>query len=230
MRQRALAALAAILAAVALGACGGGTEYDASGRPPGGNDAAEGGAHAGHGGAAGAEQGAAAEGGAHAGHGGASGERGDDAAEDMADMEVLAISESEDLRVELHAMAPELFYVSEGDGLRPHRPTKDDDAHLMVTLADRSSGIRLPDATVTLRLSDAGGATAFEGPLYPMVGRGMGLHYGENVDVDAPGTYEVRLTVGPPRVGRHRAVAEAWTRTVTIRQKVRYDGTAFTKA
>jgi uncharacterized protein involved in high-affinity Fe2+ transport len=147
----------------------------------------------------------------------------------MEDMEILAVSETDDLRVELHAMAPELFYVSEGDRLRPQRPTQADDAHLMVTVADKASGVRLPDATVTVRLTDEGGATAFEGPLYPMVGRGMGLHYGENVDVEAAGVYDVLLTVGPPRVGRHRAVAKAWNRTTTIRQKVRYDGAAFSK-
>lgn len=146
------------------------------------------------------------------------------AASEMEGMVTLATSEQGDLETELHAMPPERFFVSEGDALREQKPASTDDAHLMVTLADQQSGVRLPDATVTVRITDRAGATAFEGPLYPMVGRGMGLHYGENVKLGKPGTYDVQLTIGPPRVGRHRAVAKAWTTTRKITQQVKFDG------
>lgn len=147
---------------------------------------------------------------------------------DMGGMTKLAETDpTSDLDVGLFAMPPETFYVSEGDGLRKQAPAKTDDAHLMVTLADKESGVRLPDATVTAQVLDAKGATAFEGPLYPMVGRGMGLHYGENVDVGAPGDYDVKLTIGPPRVGRHRAVQNAWSKTTKVVQKVTFDGKKF---
>ena len=147
---------------------------------------------------------------------------------EMSGMKKLSQSDpASDLDVGLFAMPPERFYVSEGDGLREQTPAKGDDAHLMVTLADKESGVRLPDATVTARVVDAKGATAFEGPLYPMVGRGMGLHYGENVDVGEPGEYDVKLTVGPPRVGRHKAVENAWSKTTKVDQKVTFDGKTF---
>lgn len=143
---------------------------------------------------------------------------------DMAGMVKLADSKTGDLDVGLLAMPPETFYVSEGDGLRKQAPTKTDNAHLMVTVADKVSQVRLPDASVTAKVAGADGRVAFEGPLYPMVGRGMGLHYGENVAFGTPGDYAVTLTVGPPRVGRHRAVENAWTKTVKVTQKVRFDG------
>lgn len=206
--------LAAMVAAcaVALAGCAGGTTYDESGSPPADTGAAAG--HAGHGGG-----GAGSE---HAGHGGAAAGDGPGATGEMA---VLARTETSDLAVELHAMAPELFYVSEGEGLRPQRPSRGDDVHLMVTLADRESGVRLPDATVTARVVAQGGATVFEGPLYPMVGRGMGLHYGENVPLGRPGRYDVTLVIGPPRIGRHRAVRDAWDETTRVERSFAFDGT-----
>jgi hypothetical protein len=242
-----LIALAVIV--TALAGCAGGTMYE-DGQPPAGAAAA--GGHAGHGGGEAApttgahgdgEHGAgdeaaaaegetpaddAASGGGHAGHGGA--ETGDAApagdGEDMADMVVLAETETKDLSVELHAMPPELFYVSEGDDFRPQEPSPKDSAHLMVSVSDKESGVRLPDATVTVRITDQSGATAFEGPLYPMVGRGMGLHYGENVQLADAGRYEIELVIGPPRVGRHRAVQNAWNETTSIKQTIEFDGKA----
>ena len=144
-------------------------------------------------------------------------------------MVTLAETTEEDLEVQLHAMPPERFFVSEGDAMREQKPTDGDDAHLMVTLADAESGVRLPDATVTARVMDGKEQTTFEGPLYPMVGRGTGLHYGENVVVGEPGEYTVELTIGPPRVGRHRAVETAWSKTRKITQQVSFDGKALGK-
>lgn len=149
--------------------------------------------------------------------------------DEMAGMVTLAETMQEDLEVQLHAMPPELFFVSEGDGMREQTPTEGDDAHLMVTLADAASGVRLPDATVTARVMDGNEQTSFEGPLYPMVGRGMGLHYGENVVIGAPGDYTVELTIGPPRVGRHRAVETAWSKTRKVTQQVTFDGKVLAK-
>ena len=211
-KHRTLAIAASLML---LGAAGCGTADEDAADAPGGA-------------ATSAQQSAAGSGdGKHAQH---KGESGDSDADEMAGMETLATSEQRDLRVELHAMPPETFFVSEGDELRRQTPTGQDDVHLMVTVADRESGVRLPDVTVTARVADASGATSFEGPLYPMVGRGMGLHYGENVQVGRAGAYELTLTIGPPRVGRHRAVAGAWRQTIKVTQKVAFDGKALRPA
>lgn len=213
-------------------ACGGGTEYDASGKPPAAEGA--GGGHSGHGsgeapaGATTATAPAEGESGEHSGHsgGGGAAESTDGADSEMEGMVTLAKTETSDLAVELHSMPPELFYVSEGDGFRPQRPSAKDSAHFMVTLADKESAVRLPEATVTTRITGEDGETAFEGPLYPMVGRGMGLHYGENIELPRAGRYTVRLVIGPPRIGRHRAVQKAWNTPARIEQAVEFDGRA----
>lgn len=154
----------------------------------------------------------------------------DEMAAAMASMAELGMTKTDDMTIALMASSAERFFVAEGDRLREQTPSPDDDAHLMVALTDTESGIRLPDATVTARVSDADGETVFEGPLYPMVGRGMGMHYGENVDVGGAGTYEVALVVGSPRVGRHRALEKAWSGTQRARFRIAYDGTTFTPA
>lgn len=153
----------------------------------------------------------------------------DAGADEMDGMVTLAETTEDDLEVQLHAMPPERFFVSEGDDMREQAPTDGDDAHLMVTLADAESGVRLPDATVTARVMDSSEQTSFEGPLYPMVGRGMGMHYGENVVIGEAGDYTVELTIGSPRVGRHRAVADAWSTTRKITQQVSFDGKTLAK-
>ena len=144
----------------------------------------------------------------------------------MPGMATLAQSTSGDMLVGLEAMAPETFFVSEGTRLRRQSPGPDAEQHMMVTLTDRRSGIRLPDATVTLRLATAAGRTVYDGPLYPMIGRGMGMHYGENVPLPTSGTYTAHLVVGPPRIGRHMDSQTAWTRPVRLEQRFSWDGRA----
>ena len=143
----------------------------------------------------------------------------------MGGMSELATATRDDLRVGLEAMAPETFFVSEGARLRRQSPGRDAARHMMVTLSDRASGIRLPDATVTLRLTAPSGRTAFDGPLYPMIGRGMGMHYGENVPLPERGAYRAQLVVGPPRIGRHMDSQTAWTEPVRVDAGFTWDGT-----
>jgi len=140
------------------------------------------------------------------------------------DMTQLAKATQGDEEIVLSAMAPETFYVSDGTGLRKQAPGPDDRAHMMVTVSDRASGIRLPDATVTLRLTGPTGRSVFDGPLYPMIGRGMGMHYGENVPLPQTGRYHASLVVGPSRIGRHRSVRTAWTSAHRIDLAFAWDG------
>lgn len=140
-------------------------------------------------------------------------------------MTQLAKADQGDEEISLSAMTPETFYVSDGTKLRKQAPGPDDKAHMMVTVSDRESGIRLPDATVTLRLTDADGRTVFDGPLYQMIGRGMGLHYGENVPLPQDGRYEATLVVGPSRVGRHQSVQDSWMTTERVKLAFEWNGT-----
>lgn len=146
----------------------------------------------------------------------------------MGDMTVIGSATKGGVKIGIETMAPETFYVANGSGEVKHAPKANDSVHLMVTLADAESGIRLPDASVTVALTGSDGRSSFDGPLYPMIGRGMGLHYGENVAFKAPGTYTLQLVTGPPRIGRHTDTADAWNTTIRQTMKIKWDGKSAT--
>lgn len=148
----------------------------------------------------------------------------------MGEMTVLASATREGVKLGLEAMAPETFFVSDGVDEVEHAPKSNDSVHLMVTLADADSGIRLPDASVTIQVKAPDGTVAFDGPLYPMIGRGVGLHYGENIALPEPGNYSATLVAGPARVGRHTDVKSAWTKTIRLPLRMKWDGTKATAA
>lgn len=139
-------------------------------------------------------------------------------------MRKLADETADGMTVELAAMAPETFFVYDGGGWRRHAPAPDDAAHLMVTLSDAKTGEHLPDATVTARIIGPDGRTVYDAPMYPMIGRGMGLHYGDNVPLPKPGRYTASLVVGPPKVGRHMDLRNAWRQPVRLQETFQWTG------
>lgn len=128
-------------------------------------------------------------------------------------MRQLGSTSAGDEKVELDASEPVTFSVYEGDRLVKHAPRKGENAHVMLTLSDAQSGDRLPDATITLRITDEAGKVVSTGPQYPMIGMGMGIHYGDNVTLPKAGKYVAQLVIGPPRIGRHADVTDRWNTT-----------------
>lgn len=139
-------------------------------------------------------------------------------------MRDLGSATSGDFRADLTAMGPVTFQVSQGDRFVEQRPERGDNAHFMILLSDARSRDRLPDATITLRVRDESGRVVSSGPQYPMIGMGMGIHYGDNVRLPGPGRYEAELVVGPPRIGRHEDVVGRWRTTTRMRIPFRWDG------
>ncbi len=126
------------------------------------------------------------------------------------------------MKLTLETMAPETFYVPDGAGQvkQPDEGRHDPPDGRARRCRERH---RLPDATVTVRITGAAG-TAFDGPLYPMIGRGDGLHYGENIALSTPGDYTVQLVASPPKVGRHTDVEQAWSSTIRTSFAFSWDG------
>lgn len=141
-------------------------------------------------------------------------------------MTPLASTKAGGEEISLTAMAPQTFYVPAGEGLRKQAPAGDDNAHMMVTVADDQTGVRLPDATVTLTVEGPSGKTTFDGPLYEMIGKGMGLHYGENVALAEPGTYTATVIVGAPQVARHANLKNDWRKPEKVQEKFKWNGTS----
>jgi hypothetical protein len=127
--------------------------------------------------------------------------------------------------VELDISEPVTFSVFEGEKLVKHAPRKDQNAHVMLLLSDAETGDRLPDATITLRITDAAGKVVSSGPQYPMIGMGMGIHYGDNVSLPKAGKYVAQLVVGPPRIGRHADTTDRWNTTTRMSIPFTWDGT-----
>ncbi len=129
------------------------------------------------------------------------------------EMQRLGEASAGDQKVELDVSEPVTFSVYEGDRLVKHAPRKGENAHMMLLLSDAKSGDRLPDSTITLRVTDEAGKVVSSGPQYPMIGMGMGIHYGDNVTLPKPGKYVAQLVIGPPRIGRHSDVVDRWNTT-----------------
>lgn len=130
-----------------------------------------------------------------------------------------------DVRVEVAAMKQAVpFTVAEGGKQRKHPPAPGDNAHVMVLVSDAESRDRLPDAAVTAQITGPGGVAVHNGPLYPMIGMGVGLHYGDNMKLAETGSYEAVIVVGPPQVGRHPESVERYDEPVRL--VVPFDWTA----
>lgn len=150
----------------------------------------------------------------HASHGGDHGGHGDHG--DMASVK-LGTKTSGHVRVEVAAMKEAVeFTVAEGGKMRKHPPAPGDNAHVMVLVSDAESRDRLPDAAVTAQITGPGGVAVHNGPLYPMIGMGVGLHYGDNMKLAKSGAYEATIVVGPPQIGRHPESVERYEKPVRL--------------
>lgn len=113
----------------------------------------------------------------------------------------------------------EEFVIPQGTVFRPVTAAPGDSLHLMVDLADRETGQPVPYAAVWATIHDGAGRVVFDERLWPMISPGMGVHYGANVALPAPGRYELRVQVGPPQLARHDEYTSRWMepRTFTAR-------------
>lgn len=207
--RRSAAALAALALAAAATGCGG--DDDATS-----NVSASGTS------AAGATS--SSEHSGHSGHGGSTDAAGGEAA--TVRMQRLGSTSAGDQKVELDVSEPVTFSVYEGERLVKHAPRKGENAHVMLLLSDAQSGDRLPDATITLRITDEAGKVVSSGPQYPMIGMGMGIHYGDNVTIPKAGKYVAQLVIGPPRIGRHSDVTDRWNTTTRASIPFEWKGAA----
>lgn len=199
LSRTSAAALAALALTAGLAGCGGGDDtpsVSASGT------AASGATSGGHGG--GHDGGSAA---------GVPSQAAQEASASSMKMERLGSATAGDQKVELDVSEPVTFSVYEGERLVKHAPRRGENAHVMLLLSDAQSGDRLPDATITLRITDEAGKVVSSGPQYPMIGMGMGIHYGDNVTIPKAGKYVAQLVIGPPRIGRHSDVTDRWNTT-----------------
>lgn len=89
------------------------------------------------------------------------------------------------------------------------RKASESDIHLEAdihAIANNPNGFAegdwMPDLVIKFELRKAGSAKVISGDMMPMVASD-GPHYGDNVKLDGPGKYTLKLTVSPPSANEH---------------------------
>ena len=120
------------------------------------------------------------------------------------------------------------------------RPARNSDVHLEADIKagrDNTNGFAegdwIPYLTVSYQLTHLETKKTQEGDFMPMVAND-GPHYGDNVKLDGPGKYTLKLTISPPSAsptahfGRHvdkETGVGPWFKTFTVEYNFVYAGT-----
>jgi uncharacterized protein involved in high-affinity Fe2+ transport len=136
----------------------------------------------------------------------------------------LASTTWEGMKIEARAMAPVPFVVVTGTSEKVVRPSDREDMHLMVMLTDAETGVDIPYATVWATVRQ-GSKIVYDNRQWPMLSRYMGPHYGNDVALPGPGTYNLSLLIGPPQSARHMEYAKVWLKPHRVEITFKWPGT-----
>lgn len=123
--------------------------------------------------------------------------------------QVLASTTWEGMKITAQAMTAVPFVVYNGTKTTEIKPGPKTSFHLMVMLDDAHTGVPIPYATVWATISKEG-HIYYDDRQWPMLSAYMGPHYGNNVSVPGPGTYDLSLLISPPVSARHIEYAHVW--------------------
>jgi len=99
-------------------------------------------------------------------------------------------------RVRLTYSYPHRFWTVSGRSVSRTSIRDADDVHLMATVWDPETGTAIPEAGVSVEITRDGDLVGQE-VLYPMLSPVMGVHYGDNLDLEkGDGQYDVAVAIG----------------------------------
>jgi uncharacterized protein involved in high-affinity Fe2+ transport len=124
-------------------------------------------------------------------------------------MQALGTAVWQGMKITADAMTPVPFLTYNGTSMQEVKPAKDTSFHLMVLLNDAQTNVVIPYASVWGTITK-GGKTVFDESLWPMISRYTGPHYGNDVSLPGPGTYQVTLLISPPVSARHIEYQDVW--------------------
>lgn len=130
----------------------------------------------------------------------------------------------EGMKISLASSPPARFSLFQGSESRIVEPKPEDSMHLMAVLADDETGERIPYATVWVTITNQDGTVVFDERMWPMISRSMGTHYGINVPLPEPGTYDVQLRIGPPQAARHPEYMDRWQEPYSFATTLDWEG------
>jgi uncharacterized protein involved in high-affinity Fe2+ transport len=126
----------------------------------------------------------------------------------------LGTADWQGMKIAAMAMTPVPFVVDNGESESEVKPTDRTTFHLMVTLNDAITNEPIPYSTVWATIRQHG-KMVFNERQWPMISRYLGPHYGNDVTLPGPGTYQLSLLITPPVAARHMEYAKVWLKPHT---------------
>ncbi|QLH81583.1 DUF7350 domain-containing protein [Halosimplex pelagicum] len=112
-------------------------------------------------------------------------------------MEMVGMASAGDFRVALTYSYPHRFWLVSGDSTEKVTIEGSDSLHLMTTVWDPETETVLPHGSVTATITLDGETLTSGKSLWPMISQNMGVHAGDNLELDGAGTYDIEVTVPP---------------------------------
>jgi hypothetical protein len=112
-------------------------------------------------------------------------------------MAMVGTASAGDFRVALTYSFPHRFWLVSGDSTEKVEIEGSDSLHLMTTVWDPETMTVLPHGSVTATITRDGERLTSGKSLWPMLSQNMGVHAGDNLELDGDGAYEVEVTVPP---------------------------------
>lgn len=138
-------------------------------------------------------------------------------------MRVIGTDTAGDFGVALTYSFPHRFWTVTGDRTTRIGVADADDIHLMATLFDPETRRVLPVGSgATVRVTGPDG-TAYDRAPWAMLSQRMSFHYGDNVSLDGPGTYEVTIETGAISIPRTGAFADRFGESRSVSMSWEFD-------
>ncbi|WP_415379300.1 iron transporter [Halosimplex sp. TS25] len=130
-------------------------------------------------------------------------------------MEMVGMADAGECKVALTYSFPHRFWRAEGDGFEKIEIQGSDTVHLMTTVWDPETGAVVPNGAVTTTITKDGETLASGKTLWLMLSQNMGVHAGDNLELDGDGTYDVEVSVPPLSARRTGAFRDRFDELAT---------------
>lgn len=118
---------------------------------------------------------------------------------------------------------PHRFWTVTGTDTKKVEIGRDDAIHLMAIVADVETGTVLPAGSGVRFKTTKDGETVDSRSSWPMLSQNMGFHFGDNIQLDGNGTYEVTVELGGIGLQRTGAFADAFDQSGSVSVNLEYD-------
>jgi hypothetical protein len=112
-------------------------------------------------------------------------------------MEMAGMAESGRYRFSLSYSFPHRFWRTTSDRTSKVDIADSDTVHLMLTAWDGETETVIPTSSAVVSAATDGSSVLSDKQLWSMLSQNMGVHFGDNVELDGDGTYDVSVDFGP---------------------------------